>query len=429
MNNIHLLDLIQGASGALDYVNSTVTGHHRRVGAGAAAIGGAMGLEGRDAADLVTAALLHDIGAFSLDLRLDGLDFEADHGDHARAGFRLLSVHPMLSRVAPLVLHHHTPWHRLPPLSDPGPGQADTPAAALLANIINLADRVDVLDQVGTRRVVRERIRQIISHNAGTVFAREAAEAFLDLSAGSEFWDKLSGDWTHVREAVDLPMADDLISHDQLLPFSRFFALIIDFRSRHTATHSLGVAETSARLAALAGMPPESQDRLRLAGNLHDIGKLAVPVTLLDKPGPLTQEEFEAVRLHAAASESILRSVPGLDDIADWASQHHERPDGSGYPHGLKRDALSLGSRIVGVCDVFTAITEDRPYRPGMTPDQSARVLRDMVGQGSLDADLVALLLDNHAEVAEARREAQARAHVEFERYRSLRVDGAAHAA
>ncbi|WP_285908041.1 HD domain-containing phosphohydrolase [Pseudodesulfovibrio pelocollis] len=421
MKDIHLLDLIQGASGALDYVSSTVTGHHRRVGVGVSAIGGAMGLGQRDATDLVAAALLHDIGAFSLDLRLDGLDFEADHGDHARAGFRLLSIHPMLSRVAALVLHHHTPWHRLP--SAASSASDHDPLAGLLANIINLADRVDVLDSIGTRRVGRERIRQAIRHNAGTVFAPEAVEAFLDISAGPEFWDRLSADWTQARDAIGTPLADDVIPHDQLLQFSRFFALIIDFRSRHTATHSLGVAETSARLAALSGMTTPSQDRLRLAGNLHDIGKLAVPVTILDKPGPLTRQEFDTVRHHATTSETILRSVPGLDDIADWASQHHERPDGSGYPHGLKGRELSLGSRIVGVCDVFTAITEDRPYRPGMTPDQSARVLLDMARGGSLDADLVALLLDNHTEVAEARILAQARAHEEFERFRSLQVD------
>jgi HD-GYP domain-containing protein (c-di-GMP phosphodiesterase class II) len=412
MNDIHLLDLINGTSGALDYVSSTVTGHHRRVGVGAAAIGGAMGLDTRDVTDLLVTALLHDIGAFSMDLGLDGLDFDTDHTDHARAGYRLLSVHPMLARVARAVLHHHTPWQRLPAECDP--------ATRLLANVVNLADRVDVLGHLGTRRIDRERIRQVIRANAGSVFAPEAVAAFLDISGGAQFWERMADTWVHVRDGIDAPLADDLIPHDQLLQFSRFFALIIDFRSRHTATHSLGVAETAARLGGLAGMSATDQNRLRLAGNLHDIGKLAVPVVILDKPGALTVEEFDTVRHHATVCETILGSVPGLDNVADWASQHHERPDGSGYPHGLKGEQLSLGSRIVGVADVFTAITEDRPYRPGMPPAQSTRVLHDMAAQGSLDPDLVALLLDNHDDVTEVRRAAQQEAHMEFERFRAL---------
>jgi HD-GYP domain-containing protein (c-di-GMP phosphodiesterase class II) len=273
---------------------------------------------------------------------------------------------------------------------------------------------------MGAHRIDRERIRQVIRANAGSVFAPEAVAAFLDISASARFWERMADTWVHVRDGIDTPLADDLIPHDQLLQFSRFFALIIDFRSRHTATHSLGVAETAARLGGLAGMSAIDQDRLRLAGNLHDIGKLAVPVVILDKPGALTVEEFDTVRHHATVCETILGSVPGLDNVADWASQHHERPDGSGYPHGLKGEQLSLGSRIVGVADVFTAITEDRPYRPGMPPAESTRVLRDMAAQGSLDPDLVALLLDNHDEVTEVRRAAQHKAHEEFERFRAL---------
>ncbi|ADU61246.1 MAG: HD domain-containing protein [Pseudodesulfovibrio sp.] len=411
MKDIHLLDLINGASGALDYVSSTVTGHHRRVGVGAVAVGGAMGLGLRDTTDLLNASLLHDIGAFSLDLRLDGLDFDTDHTDHARAGYRLLKLHPILDRVAELVLLHHTPWRRLPAYRDP--------MVPLLANIVNLVDRVDVLNHKGPRRIDRQRIRETIRANAGAIFAPEAVTAFLDLSASAAFWDRMSAPWDHVREGIDTPLADDVIPHDQLIQFSRFFSLIIDFRSRHTATHSQGVAETAATLARLTGMTGQDQERIRLAANLHDIGKLAVPVVLLDKPSTLTPDEFATVRHHASVCETILHTVPGLEDIADWASQHHERTDGSGYPRGLSRDQLSLGSRVMGVADVFTAITEDRPYRQGMTPAQSTAVLRDMARTGSLDADLVTLLLDNFKTMAEVRHAVQEAALARFEQFRA----------
>jgi HD-GYP domain-containing protein (c-di-GMP phosphodiesterase class II) len=410
MNDVHLLDLINGASGALDYVSSTVTGHHRRVAIGAVAVAGAMGLARRDVTDLLIAALVHDIGAFSLDLGLDGLDFEADYTDHADAGHRLLHLHPALARASELVRLHHTPWRSLPPLADP--------AIPLLANVVNLADRVDVLAQAGRRRYDRERIRVAIRTNAGTVFAPRAIEAFLDLSAHGGFWEAMAEVPPHVRDGIATPIIEDIIPQDQLLRFSRFFASIIDFRSRHTATHSQGVAETAAHLARLAGLPDHDQDRMRLAGNLHDIGKLAVPVTLLDKPAMLTDAEYGTVQHHATVCETILRGVPGLEDIADWACQHHERMDGSGYPHGLRGKELSLGSRIMAVCDVFTAITEDRPYRTGMTDTGSAVVLRDMAAHGALDAALVDLLLADHAHIDAVRRQAQTRAQAEFQRFR-----------
>ncbi len=410
-HDVYLLDLINGISGALDYVSSTVTGHHRRVGVGAAAIGGAMGLNQRDTTDLLVAALLHDIGAFSLDLRLDGLDFDSDHTAHAGAGYRLLRLHPMLTRTAAIILHHHTGWNRLPPMEDT--------AVPLLANIINLMDRVDILSHVGTRILGRERIRNSIRPLSGSFFAPAAVEAFLDLSAESAFWERISDTWAHVRDGVESPIVEDVIPENQLLHFSRFFAYIIDFRSRHTATHSQGVAETAVHLAGLAGMSVQDQNKLRLAGNLHDIGKLAVPVVILDKPSELDNAEYETVRNHAAACETILRAVPGLEDITDWACQHHERIDGSGYPHGLKGSQISLGSRIVAVADVFTAITEDRPYRAGMTPAQTHAVLKDMAQSGILDPDLVALLLDHHAATTAICGQAQRQALAEFTRFRT----------
>lgn len=407
MNDIYLLDLIGGISIALDYVSPTVTGHHRRVGVGAALLGKHMGMGVRDVTDLLLAGLLHDIGAFSLNIPLDRLSFDSDLIEHATVGYRLLRGYPLLERPARMVLHHHTLWSEV----------QQEEHANLLSNVINLADQMDRLAQIGTTTLGRQKIRTVIADSSGTTHAPEVAEAFMDVSTDNSFWERVDDPDTPLREMMGDNVTDLLIPNHQLLDFSNFFAHIIDFRSRHTATHSRGVAETAVQLATLAGMNEDEQQQIRLARNLHDIGKLAVSSTLLDKPARLNDEEYKAIRNHAVVCEKVLRSIPGMEDITDWASQHHERLNGKGYPHGLTGTDLSQGSRIVAVADVHTAITDDRPYRVGMNRDKAASLLLSLSKEGSLDSEIVELVLENHEQIDEIRRIVQNRALAEFKQF------------
>lgn len=415
MNDVLLLDLIRGISKALDYVSATVTGHHRRVGLISAALAKQLNLSPADTSDLVMAALLHDIGAFSLDLKLDGLDFDADLTEHAFMGYRLLRSHPMLSRPAQLVRFHHMNWTHL----NENYGEIDE-HTLFLGNLLNLADRIDVLGKVGTSLFDHDHIRSIIGSYSSALYSPEIVEAFMSASEEPRFWYALEDMETPFRDLVEADLADPVIPQEQLIDFSRFFSHIIDFRSRHTATHSQGVAETAVQLARLANMSKSDQKRMRLAGNLHDIGKLAVPVGLLDKPAKLKDNEYEIVQSHAVVCENVLRSIPGMEDVADWACQHHERLNGKGYPHGLEGKELSLGSRIMAVADVYTAITEDRPYRDGMSQEQTHKTLTSMADKGFLDGELVALAMENFHEIDAMRRMVQSRAYSEFKRFRIL---------
>lgn len=415
MNDVYLLDLIKGISKALDYVSSTVTGHHRRVGIASAAIAKTLDLSPADTTDLVMAALLHDIGAFSLDLKLDGLDFDADLTEHSFMGHRLLRDHPLLNRPAQLIRFHHTTW------KDLQENHSDFDQQTLfLGNILNLMDRVDVLGKVGTSTFDSYQIRSVINSYSNTLYDERAIKAFMNASADDRFWEDMKDQETPFRQLIDIKLEDPLIPQDQLIDFSTFFSHIIDFRSRHTATHSQGVAETAVQLAKLAGMNESDQKRMRLAGNLHDIGKLAVPLHLLDKPGKLDDEEYKTVQNHAVVCEKVLRSIPGLEDVADWACQHHERLNGKGYPNSLNGKDISLGSRIMAVADVYTAITEDRPYRDGMPEDKAHATLDSMAQSGFLDQELVALAMENFEQIDTMRRLIQSRAYSEFQRFRVL---------
>ena len=128
---------------------------------------------------------------------------------------------------------------------------------------------------------------------------------------------------------------------------------------------------------------------LRRAACVYDLGRLGVPNTVWDKPGPLTLSELERVRLHPYLSERMLAFSPALARLGDIAVQHHERLDGSGYPRGLSADQIATTARLLAAADTYQAMCEPRPHRPALTPTDAAVELRREVAAGRLDGDAV----------------------------------------
>ncbi|MBF0399052.1 MAG: HD domain-containing protein, partial [Desulfobacterales bacterium] len=182
---------------------------------------------------------------------------------------------------------------------------------------------------------------------------------------------------------------------------ANFFSHIIDFRSRFTATHSAGVTASARTLAKLCGMSEEECHLMEIAGFLHDIGKLSIPNEILEKPGQLTKEEFNIIKTHSYFTYRILENIPSFNKINEWSAYHHERLDGRGYPFRLNNKDLSLGSRILAVADIFTAIKEDRPYRKGMSKFEIIEVLDTMALNSAVDGDIVEVLKNNYVKISE----------------------------
>jgi HD-GYP domain-containing protein (c-di-GMP phosphodiesterase class II) len=194
---------------------------------------------------------------------------------------------------------------------------------------------------------------------------------------------------------------------------------IIDFRSPFTATHSSGVSATSECLGRLAGLGDHECFELKVAGFLHDLGKLAIPTEILEKPGKLTDEEFNIMRGHTFYTFRALEPIEDLHQINQYGSYHHERLDGTGYPFRLSHKDLPLGSKLLAVADVFTALTEDRPYRKGMSNEQSLIILEKMGENNKLDAKIVKLVRDNFAEINRIRISAQTQSRREYREFLS----------
>ena len=169
-------------------------------------------------------------------------------------------------------------------------------------------------------------------------------------------------------------------------------ALAIDAKDQTEPSHIQRVQAYATGLARALGMSETEVQAVKTAALLHDIGKLAIPDYILAKPGPLTPEEFQKVRLHPEVGAAILHSVPFPSPVAPLILSHHERWDGRGYPSGLKEDDIPLGARVVGVVEYFDALTSDRPYHKAMSQDAALALLKQEAGK-ALDPRVVEMFI------------------------------------
>ncbi|HKK93730.1 MAG TPA: HD domain-containing phosphohydrolase [Longimicrobiales bacterium] len=151
-------------------------------------------------------------------------------------------------------------------------------------------------------------------------------------------------------------------------------------RTPHFRGHSQAVARASARIAHTLGLPKEEVSSIQTAGLLHDLGMIAVPDAVVNKPGKLTREEFDAVKTHPRQAAEILAPMKHLGPVVRYIVEHHERLDGSGYPDGKSGDEISMGGQIVGLAEVWTALTEDRSFRSGKSRAEAVETLSGTEG-------------------------------------------------
>lgn len=154
----------------------------------------------------------------------------------------------------------------------------------------------------------------------------------------------------------------------------------LEAKDAYLRGHSARVADLSAMIAAELGLSDEQVEMVRVAGRLHDIGKIGIRESVLGKRGPLTSEEFEHVKTHVLIGAQILAPLTHLREVISFVRSHHERADGTGYPDQLAADAIPIGARILGAAEVYDALTTARPYQEKMTPDEAVARMRDLTG-------------------------------------------------
>jgi HD-GYP domain-containing protein (c-di-GMP phosphodiesterase class II) len=233
-------------------------------------------------------------------------------------------------------------------------------------------------------KVIMERAGHAFDPEVAMVLSHDAPEMLLTAEASPTVWD-----WVLAAEPEpQLTLDPDGV--DRALGALGDFA---DLVCPSLVGHSSGVAQLAGETATDLGMTPEEVTRIRRAGLIHDIGRVAIHPRIWQKNGALTADEWEQVRLHAYHTERVFNRSPVLAPVAAVACRHHERMDGSGYHRGLNATSLEPASRLLAAADAFHAMTEPRDHRPPMSLAEAAAVLREESAAGHHDSEMVAAVL------------------------------------
>jgi HD-GYP domain-containing protein (c-di-GMP phosphodiesterase class II) len=266
------------------------------------------------------------------------------------------------------------------------PGSVGGEDIARPVRIVHLSDTIEVFHREGGADAAVE----MVEARRGTQFDPELADLFCahaedvlaPLAQGTS-WDVVTA-----RPALDEPL-----STERAAEALEAIADFVDLKSPYTLGHSRAVADLAAASARLMHLPDEEVEDVRRAGLLHDLGRLGISNAIWDKEQPLTASEQERIRLQPYWTERMLSSSPKLSVLAPLASAHQERPDGSGYPRGLRADALPPAARVLAAADVYQALTEPRPHRDARPAAEAGAHLQAEVQAGRLDAMAVDAVL------------------------------------
>ncbi len=361
---------------SIDLLNYLLKNHHRRTAVIAMHLGRAYGLETQALSNLVLAAALHDIGALTVAERDQLLHLDiVDPHPHAKLGAFMLNAFAPFQEISRIIYYHHWRYE-----ADAQYDQIVGPVP-MEAYLLHLSDRVDILirgegDILEQKSMVLDQIMAL----SGTVFLPKAVDVLYKIAQADSFW--LDIDNMPMTEVLKLTISDTLsieMTDSTLEALAFTFSKIVDCRSRFTASHSIGVSEVAYKISKLMGKEESFCRKLRVSGLLHDIGKIGISNELIEKNGPLTDEERRHVSMHAYYTSVILRNVEGLDDIAKWAAHHHEDHLGKGYPDRYEANQITEEMDILAYADIFTALCENRPYREGLSLAHILSILEEEV--------------------------------------------------
>ena len=280
-----------------------------------------------------------------------------------------------------------------------GAGAMKGDSTLVMSRLVNLADVVEVFERTGGTdaaiAVARERSGTQFDPSLVELFCSEAESVFAELDPEAS--------WDAVIAAE--PALGRVLVGDEFDTALDAIADFTDLKSPWTIGHSRGVADMVTAAGRDYGLSSVEMATLRQAALLHDLGRLGVSNGVWDKRGALSHSEMERVRLHPYLSERMLAFSPTLAPLAAIAVQHHERLDGSGYPRGLRGDAITPLGRLLAAADCYHTMTEMRPHRPAKSRDEAARALREEVAAGRLDGDAGNALLRADGHAAPPRRE------------------------
>lgn len=374
-------------------IKCTSAKHSKRVAYICLKMSNLIGLDDKEKFDLCSYSLLHDNGLIESYCNFSN-EYEKDEAEnyfnmvnfseHCVIGENNIKDFPFLTSQKDIILYHHENFDGSGLFGKKG---SEIP---ILSQLISFAD---ILDTTFDLTIIdydkKEEINKFVFGNEGKLFSKEIVKAYEKLSNSLLFWGDLEY-FDEVNPLEDiLPDFSMEISLEDFLGITKIFSKIIDGKSKFTAKHSKDLEEKSLKLVEYFNLDEETKLKIQIASNLHDIGKLGTPNSILDKDGSLNNSELFEIKKHAYLTHSILSKIDNFSDITKWASAHHERLDGSGYPFGLTSDELGLEERIVSCLDFYQALVEDRPYRKSFTHNDAVSLLRKNLTDLEIDGNII----------------------------------------
>ena len=392
--DFNLNELLRAIANTLDTVEIDIfgmpTNHSKRIAYLSVSIARELHLRDEEIFDLASLAIMHDNGA-SLKILHDNLSGTAkekmgimeSRKEHCIIGDDNLKDFPFFTSPVNVILYHHEKYD--------GSGFFGRTAQEipLFAQIIALADTLDLTFDLREGPQTKGKKEAFVHDHRNAFFSPVVANAFLKVSEHTELWHGLKDtniDFS-LRKAV--PRFSNAMNYEDIRQLTKTLSRIIDAKSKYTHEHSAGLSVKIAIMADYYHIDSTTTHKLLIASDLHDLGKLIISNDILDRPGRLTEEEYNSIKRHPAIAKSCLENISGFEDIARWVGNHHEKLNGSGYPNGLFAKDLDFYSRLLTSLDVYQALTEERPYRSSMDHRNAIGVMQKMVDLGELDPQIV----------------------------------------
>jgi HD-GYP domain-containing protein (c-di-GMP phosphodiesterase class II) len=380
--------LIKTIATALDIVEGELLGastnHGKRIAVLCAKMGEALGKSPEEITSLAACAMLHDnaLTEYILSERKGGFHDPAMK-KHCEYGQRNLDALHFKTGVKDFILYHHER------ADGSGPFGIRENEGPIEAELICIADSLDVTHHL--QRLEPEdlpRIPNSISENTGKHYSEAASKLMLEILDRPMLLSLRDNVIKETAEASIPPWIVD-VEEETSFGLAGFITRIIDYKSNFTRRHSTQIANKAWFMGGYYKYDPPERIKLYLAAALHDIGKLATPLAVLEKPDKLNDAEFKIIKEHSFLTRELLKDIEGFQSICTWASCHHEKLDGSGYPFGKKADELDFNSRLMACIDIYQAVSEERPYHPKRNHHDAMKILYGMANNGKIDSAIV----------------------------------------
>lgn len=389
-------EFLEAISNVLDVIETDIfgvsTNHSKRIAYISNRLACEMDLSSHKQYDLIALSILHDNGA-SLKILHDNLsgstrakqNIVESRKEHCAIGESNIRNFPFLTSLEDVILYHHEKFD-----GSGFFGRRDS-EIPLMSQLINLADTLDLkfdLKNVHNNENYKAEILGFIKEQSGKEFEPGLVDRAVTILSQNKFWEHISDERIDEMLKEITPSYKREMSYEEVREITKTFSYIIDAKSEYTMSHSSGLAKQMSEMAGFYGIHGDEYWKLMIAADLHDLGKLGISNVILDKPGQLTEEEYGGMKVHTITGKESLEKVQGFEDITEWAFNHHERLNGTGYPRGLHADELDFNSRLLACLDIYQALGEDRPYRKAMSHGEAMTIMRKMVQEGLIDGDI-----------------------------------------